>query len=405
MNCPTRFEPARDKGLGETGLTRRGFIKLGAALASLLALPAGAGAQIASALEKHRRQPVIWLSFQECTGCTESLTRSEAPSLERLLFELLSLDYQHTLQAASGEAAEAARLAGMRADAGRYLLVLDGSVPLAADGACCTIAGMSSLAMLRDCVESAAAVMALGSCAAFGGLPAAAPNPSGARGIGDLARDGLIAPRPLVNLPGCPPIPEVIAATLAHYIVFGAFPELDEAARPRVFYGRTVHEGCYRYPHFAAGRFAMSFDDEGARKGWCLYHLGCRGPVTHNACATLKWNGGVGFPVEAGHPCLGCSEPGFWDRGDFYRDLEQLAAARATPLPDAAAEGRSLYEENCVYCHPPDPARLRADAEALSSLMRSGPVGAHRRFNFTERELEALTEYLRTAKAAAKGAK
>jgi hydrogenase small subunit len=205
----------------------------------------------------------------------------------------------------------------------------------------------------------------------------------------------------LVNLPGCPPIPEVIAATLAHYVVFDRFPVLDDAARPKVFYGRTVHERCYRYPYFAEGKFARAFDDKGARNGWCLYHLGCRGPITYNACATLKWNGGVSFPVESGHPCLGCSEPGFWDRGGFYQDLELLAAeaaARKPPPQDTAAQGRMLYEGNCVYCHPVDRSRLRTDAEALPRLMSSGSILPHQRFHFSDRELKSLADYVRKAK-------
>jgi len=125
----------------------------------------------------------------------------------------------------------------------------------------------------------------------------------------------------VVNVPGCPPIPIVLTGVLAHYLAFGRLPELDNLRRPLAFYGETIHDRCYRLPFYRQKKFAKSFDDEGARKGWCLYELGCRGPITHNACATKKWNNGTSFPIESGHPCLGCSEPGFWDDGSFYQPL------------------------------------------------------------------------------------
>jgi hydrogenase small subunit len=203
----------------------------------------------------------------------------------------------------------------MREHAGRYLVVVDGAIPDAEPGYC-TIAGSSAKALLLETVAGAAAVIALGSCAAFGGIPAAAPNPTGAVAVGELLGD-----RPLVNLPGCPPIPVVIAGVLAHFLAFGALPELDELRRPRVFYGHTIHDHCPRRGFYEKGLFAERFDDEGARQGWCLLKLGCKGPSTHNACATLKWNGGTSFPVQAGHGCIGCSEPGFWDAGGLYQPL------------------------------------------------------------------------------------
>jgi hydrogenase small subunit len=106
---------------------------------------------------------------------------------------------------------------------------------------------------------------------------------------------------------------------LANFLVFGSLPELDNLHRPKTFYGTTIHDRCLRRPFYEAGKFADSFDDEGARQGWCLYKLGCKGPTTYNSCATLKWSGGLSFPIQSGHPCLGCSEPNFWDGGGFYQ--------------------------------------------------------------------------------------
>ncbi len=297
------------------GISRRSFLKFCAATASMMALPPAMIPRIASALEKAKRPSVIWLSFQECTGCTESLTRAHTATIESLIFDSISLDYHHTLQAASGHAAEAAREAAMAENYGKYLLVVDGSIPLGNPGYS-TIAGISNYDMLMATAKGAAAIIAVGTCAAYGGIPHAKPNPTGAVSVGDLITD-----KPIINVPGCPPIPVVITGVLTHYLTFGTIPELDHIGRPKVFYGKSIHDRCYRRPFYDKGLFAETFDDEGAKQGWCLYKLGCKGPTTYNACATTKWNNGTSFPIEAGHPCLGCSEPDFWDGGGFYKAL------------------------------------------------------------------------------------
>ena len=378
------------------GFSRRAFLKFCALTASLLALPPGAARLLAQGLERARRLPVVWLSFQECTGCTESLTRSSAPSIERLLFDLISLDYHHTLQAASGAAAEAARETSLKENAGRVLLVVDGSVPTALAGACSTIAGEDNLSLLRRCLEASEAVVAVGTCASFGGLAAAAPNPTGAMGIAELMERGIVPRRPLVNLPGCPPIPEVMSTVLAHRVAFGGFPPLDDKGRPLAFYGETVHDRCSRRGHFEAGRFAKSFDDEGARSGWCLLELGCKGPVTRNACSTIRWNG-VSNPVESGHPCLGCAEPGFWDRGSFYIPVEPKALAAAQAGKSSVERGAAVYDSNCVYCHDPHPATLKTPADKVPDLLRSGTIRSHR-FTLEDADMQALVDYLKESR-------
>lgn len=299
------------------GVSRRGFLKFCATTTSLMALPPSMVPRIASALENARRPAVIWLSFQECTGCTESLTRSHTPTVEGLIFDSISLDYHHTLQAASGHAAEQAREDSMKENHGNYLLVVDGSIPTG-DPGYSTIAGISNLDMLMEAAEGAAAIVAVGSCAAFGGLPQANPNPTGAVSVAHLIKD-----KPIINVSGCPPVPVVITGVLAHYLTFGSVPELDALGRPKVFFGNNIHDRCYRRPFYERGQFAETFDDEGAKKGWCLFKLGCKGPITYNACATTKWNQGTSWPIESGHGCLGCSEPGFWDMGGFYTALSE----------------------------------------------------------------------------------
>jgi hydrogenase small subunit len=330
----------KDQTLGEylqaQGVSRRGFLKFCSATASLMALPPSAVAQVADALASARRPSVIWLSFQECTGCTESLTRSHAPTVESLIFDAISLDYHHTLQAAAGHGAEAARMAAMEENAGEYLLVVDGSIPLD-NPAYSTIAGISNLDMLTETAANAAAIVAVGTCAAFGGLPHAQPNPTGAVSVSDIIKD-----KPIINVSGCPPIPVVITGVLAQFLTFGKIPELDDLGRPAAFFGQNIHDRCYRRPFYERGKFAETFDDEGARKGWCLYKLGCKGPTTYNACATLKWNEGASFPIQSGHGCIGCSEPNFWDKGGFYNPISAGDWGTRDQLLGAAAVGAAI---------------------------------------------------------------
>jgi hydrogenase small subunit len=283
---------------------------------------------------------VIWLSFQECTGCTESITRSHNPTLESLIFDFISLDYHHTLQAASGDAAEHAREEAMAANKGKYIVVVDGSIPTGPNAHYSTIAGMTNEQILIDTAKDCAAIVAVGTCAAFGGIPAAKPNPTGAKPVSEIITD-----KPIINVSGCPPVPVVMTGTLSHVLTFG-IPELDKHGRPKSFFGESIHDRCYRRPFYEKGQFAKSFDDAGARKGWCLYEVGCKGPTTYNACATVKWNNGTSFPIESGHGCIGCSEPNFWDQpGGFYRPLsvtewgtyEGLAAAAAAGVAVGAA--------------------------------------------------------------------
>ncbi|MGF1548680.1 MAG: hydrogenase small subunit [Thiotrichales bacterium] len=320
----------------QRGVSRRTFLKFCAGLATTMALPVSMAPAIAEALSKVKRQSVIWLSFQECTGCTESLTRSHSPSLEGLIFDIISLDYHHTLQAASGDAAEHAREEAMKEHDGKYLLIVDGSIPLGNPGFS-TIAGIDNKDMLLDTAKGAAAIVAVGTCAAYGGIPKANPNPTGAVAVSDLIKN-----KPIINVPGCPPIPVVITGVLAQFLTFGKLPELDTLGRPKAFFGQNIHDRCYRRPFYDRGQFADTFDDAGAKAGWCLFKLGCKGPVTHNACATAKWNSGVSWPVESGHGCLGCSEPNFWDMGGFYQALSVPTSDISEVATYAVAAGAAI---------------------------------------------------------------
>ncbi len=317
--------------LKEQGVSRRDFLKLSGLLGIAMGLtkvpPAAASGlpaklansssltrTIAKALGSKPRLPVIWLEFQDCAGCTEAITRSVSPSLVNLVLNTLTIEYHETLSAAAGFQVEEAKKQAMQKYAGQYILVVEGSIPMGDDGVYCTVGGRTAVDLLKEAASGAAAIIATGNCAAFGGLPKANPNPTGAKGVWEIITD-----KPVVNIPGCPAIPEATTGTIAHFVIFGAFPELDALNRPMTFYGKTVHDRCQRRGFYEAGKFALSFDDEGAKKGWCLYKLGCKGPTTYNACATIKWDQGLSYPIQSGHPCLGCSEPNFWDGGGFYQ--------------------------------------------------------------------------------------
>lgn len=304
--------------LKKNGVSRRSFLKFCTTMTSLLALPPMMATAMADTLAKVKRQSVIWLSFQECTACTESILRAYNPSIESLIFNTISLDYHHTLQAASGEAAEHAREQAMADNKGKYIVIVDGSIPKKDGGVYSTIAGRTNLDILQDTVKDAFAVVSVGTCAAFGGLPKANPNPTGAVAVSDIVKD-----KPLINIPGCPPVSGVMAAVLTQVLTLG-IPKLDHLQRPLNFFGETIHDRCYRRPLYEQGKFAESFDDEGARKGYCLFKLGCKGPVAYNACATMKWNEGTSFPIQSGHGCFGCSEPNFWDQGGIYKAISQI---------------------------------------------------------------------------------
>jgi len=315
------FEPIQ-KQLG--GISRRDFLKFCSVMAVGLGLPLSAGARIAQAIVNPKRTPVIWLSFQECTGCVESLLRSNHPTLEHLLLDLISLDYSETLCAAAGKQVEAAKARSIAENAHKFLLVVDGAVPTKDGGIYCKIAGRTALDILKETAPQAAAIVAMGSCASWGGVAAAAPNPTGAKGISEIITD-----RPIVSIPGCPPNPYNLLSTLLHFITYGKLPALDQKGRPQFAYSRLIHESCERRPHFDAGRFAMQFGDETHRSGYCLYKLGCKGPETYANCPSLLFGDAGTWPVGIGHPCFGCSEKGV----GFSTPLHQMAELKNLTPP------------------------------------------------------------------------
>ncbi len=290
-----------------TGLNRREFLHRAALMAvAAVGLPSELAARIVQEVEAGRKPTVIWLSFQECTGCTESLLRTTAPQLDELVLDLIDLAFHEALSAAAGHQAEEAKRRAMEENAGRYILVVEGSIPTKDNGIYCQSGGQTALEQLREGAENAAAIVCIGSCSSWGGIPSSPPNPTGATGV-DAILQG--AGPPVVNIPGCPPNPYNFLGTVLQYATLGTLPELDEQKRPVWAYGRTIHEHCPRRPHFDAGRFAKQFGDEGHREGWCLYELGCKGPQTYVNCSVQHFNEiPDAWPIGLGHPCIGCSE-------------------------------------------------------------------------------------------------
>ena len=220
------------------------------------------------------------------------------------------------------------------------MLAVEGNAPTADGGVYCTVGGETFLSILEETAENAKAVIAWGSCASNGCVQAAKPNPTGAKPVRKL-----ISHKAIVNVPGCPPIAEVMTGVLTYILTFGALPELDRLGRPKMFYGQRIHDKCYRRPFFDAGQFVEAWDDDGAKKGWCLYKMGCRGPSTYNSCSTFKWNNGVSYPIGSGHGCIGCSEDNFWDNGPFYERLSGIPVPGIESTPDeigAVAAGAAL---------------------------------------------------------------
>ncbi|ECL3820230.1 hydrogenase small subunit, partial [Campylobacter jejuni] len=155
--------------------------------------------------------------------------------------------------------------------------------------------------------ENALAIFAIGTCSSFGGIQAARPNPSNAQPLSKVTS------KTVINVPGCPPSEKNIVGNVLHYLLFGELPALDVYNRPKWAYGLRIHDLCERRGHFDAGEFVHAFGDEGAKQGFCLYKVGCKGPYTFNNCSRERFNQHTSWPIQAGHGCIGCSEPNFWD--------------------------------------------------------------------------------------------
>jgi [NiFe] hydrogenase small subunit len=297
MGKDDKFDEKLEAGINELverkGVSRRSFIKFCGLMAATLGLEATYLPKIAAAIVSGPRPPFIWLQFAECTGCTEAFLRSSSPFIDDLLLNKISLEYHETLMAPSGAAATKSLDDAVSKYAGKYIVVAEGAIPGADYG---KIGGRSMVDIAREVCSKAKITISVGTCAAFGGLPAAAGNLTGAQCV-----HGAISNANNIMLPGCPPNPVNFAALVVNYLLFSDFPALDSLGRPTFAYGSTVHSQCERRD-----------------TDWCLKGFGCRGPNTYHNCPNAKYNDKTSWCVQADVPCKGCSQPGFWDGGAFF---------------------------------------------------------------------------------------
>ncbi len=306
------------ESIEDEGLDRRDFLKWASATTAMLMLPASFTPLVAEAAVMMNRLPVIWIELQDCAGNTEALIRSDGPKIDEIILDIISLEFNETLLAASGHQAEKQLEDAIEHFKGKYLLFVEGSVPMGLDGQYGTIgaSGETFHDHLQRIAKDAAAIVAVGSCATFGGIPAAAPNPTDAKGVMDV-----ISGKPIINIPACPANPSNMVGVILHYVLTGSIPELDSLLRPKFAFGYRIHDNCERRAHFDAGEFVEEWGDEGAKNNFCLYKVGCKGPMTFNNCSIIRYNEGVNWPVGVGRGCIGCSEPDFWDKYAYERPM------------------------------------------------------------------------------------
>jgi len=302
------------------GVTRREFVKFCELMVATLALPMRYASAVEKAFSQATKPVLVWLEFQDCAGNTESMLRTSNPTVAEFVLELLSWEYHETIMAGAGKQAEAALDRVVRDHKGEYIAVVEGAIPTADGGVYCTIGGKTALDIATNVCTNAAANIAVGACAWDGGLVRSNPNPTGAVGLQE-AVPGI----KVVNLGGCPHNPANTAAVLTHYLAFHEMPALDQYNRPLFAYGNIIHDQCERRAHYDAGRFVEEWGDEGHRKGYCLYKMGCKGPEATYNCPTVRWNDGTSWPVKAGHGCIACASHRFWDtKSPFYKRLPSV---------------------------------------------------------------------------------
>nr|NJM04554.1 hydrogenase small subunit [Desulfobacula sp.] len=297
------------------GVSRRDFLKYCTVLTATMGLPYSCVNKVAEQIEQAAAKPrpaVIWLHFGECTGCSEAFLRT--PDVGAIILETISVEYHETIMAASGHQAEKNLHDAVEKYKGQFVCIVEGAIATNYNGAYGKVGNRTFLAIAQDIVPKAAAVICIGTCATYGGVSAAKPNPGGYKGVGDA-----LGIKP-INIPGCPPNPLNLLGVIVKYLSKEAI-ELDSIGRPMFAYGESVHDNCPRLKFYDEGKFVTEFGSKEAELGYCLYQMGCKGPQTYNNCATAKFNDGTSFPIQAGHPCIGCSEPNFWDNmTPFYEE-------------------------------------------------------------------------------------
>ena len=350
--------------LSRKGVSRRDFMKFCTAMAATLALPSSLIPRIAEALEKKRKPILVWLEFQDCAGNTEALLRASKPGIAEIVLDVLSIEYHETIMAAAGKQAEKSLADVVKNHKGAYIAVVEGSIPLRDGGVYCCVAGKSAADIAKEVCGNALATIAIGSCAAWGGIPSAKPNPTGAVGVRDVVPGGTV-----INLPGCPENVENLTATIVHYLTFGSFPALDSKNRPLFAHGKRIHDNCERRAHFDAGQFVRQWGDEGHRLGWCLYEMGCKGPEAYFNCPSVKYNERTSWPVQAGHGCIACAADNNWDlMSPFYKRLPHVPGFGVETTADKIGLGIAAAAAAGAAAHAVASAIERRKAKGKSDI-------------------------------------
>ena len=309
--------------LAARGVTRRSFLKYCGSVAAMLGMAETMAPKIAGAVEAaagSKLYPALWLNGGSCTGCTESMAQATYPDVATVVLDILSMNYMETVMMATGHDADAAIYQTAEAEAGKFVLIYEGTVMEGLEGNTLRIADKTGIQIIDEVAPKAAAVIAVGSCAVDGGWVRANPNPAGGTGMAAyLAKKGIKTP--VVNLPTCPVNPEWIVAIVIDAIILGQLADgsilgkLDAQGRPKFIYGQTIHDNCPRRGHFENGEFVYEFGSAEEAMGYCLYPMGCKGPQTQTNCPIVRWNNGVSWCVESGSPCIGCGNFNWVDNG------------------------------------------------------------------------------------------
>jgi [NiFe] hydrogenase small subunit len=314
-------KPFPDDGSRERRTSRRDFLKFCSAIAVAIGLgPAGAR-RVAAALLAGPRPSVLWLHFAECTACTESVLRTVSPYIDDLILDTISLDYHETILAGAGDSVHTRLYNAAAQNSGQFFAVVEGAIPTAMGGIFGTVGGKTMVQIAQDILPKAKAIICVGTCSSYGGIQAASPNPTGAKGVAD-AMPGLSVP--LINIPGCPPNPISFVGVIANYLLTGTLPALDSIGRPLDFYGSRVHSLC-------------PYQGDTVR---CMIDKGCKGPISRNSCPDAGFNENTSFCMKAGHQCIGCSEPDFWDRmtSFYYKNYQDVAVEHGFEPPFTLAK-------------------------------------------------------------------
>ena len=341
------------EALRRQGISRRSFLQFCSLTAASLGIGSAGAKDIAEAMETKPRTPVIWLHGLECTCCTESFIRSYHPVAKDLVLSMISLDYDDTIMAAAGHQAEAALEDTIEKYKGNYILAVEGNVPLNDDGVNCIPGGETFLRKIKHVAAGAKAVIGWGSCAAWGCVQAAKPNPTHAVPITEIITD-----KPIVLVPGCPPIPEVMTGVVTYILTYDRLPPLDRMGRPKMFYGQRIHDKCYRRAHFDAGQFVEKFDDEGAKLGYCLYKVGCKGPPARPSAGTRA------SPGRSSQATAASAAP---------------SPTSSTRAPSTSTRRRSCLRAGAASRRPPTRWASRRSASSASRLPRTWPCPPCRR--------------------------